>query len=141
MLEGLATGNHMECCRDVLRSNAAMTSAAARNPLWYAPWAVEKKFGDVASPAKKTRLSIDAAKADRYSPQPGSACEYEPVANRSRVQADDATRAILPRISEPNKETSSSIANSARASLFASSIAREPPKNACMHERPSGLRS
>ena len=40
-----------------------------------APWAVEKKFGEVASPAKNKRPSTGAASTARIPAWPGKACE------------------------------------------------------------------
>jgi hypothetical protein len=61
-------GGH-SCTRD------AITSAAARSPESRAPCAVEKKFGEVASPAKNSRPSTGAASTARIPAWPGSAWE------------------------------------------------------------------
>ena len=53
----------------------ANTSVAALSPLSLAPWAVVKKFGEVASPAKNRRPSTGAARVARSPAWPGSACE------------------------------------------------------------------
>jgi hypothetical protein len=49
------------------------TSFAALSPLSLAPCAVEKKFGEVASPAKNSRPLIGAASTARMPAWPGSA--------------------------------------------------------------------
>jgi len=54
---------------------APNTSPAALTPLSWAPCAVEKKFGEVASPAKNSRPSTGAASAARLPEWPGKACE------------------------------------------------------------------
>jgi hypothetical protein len=54
---------------------APITSFAALSPESFAPWAVEKKFGEVASPAKNRRPSTGAASTARIPACPGSACE------------------------------------------------------------------
>jgi hypothetical protein len=56
-------------------SAAFITSRAARSPLSRAPCAVEKKFGEVASPAKNSRPSTGAASAARSPACPGRAWE------------------------------------------------------------------
>ncbi len=53
----------------------ATTSPAALSPLSLAPCAVEKKFGEVASPAKNNRSSTGDASTARAPAWPGSACE------------------------------------------------------------------
>jgi predicted DCC family thiol-disulfide oxidoreductase YuxK len=54
---------------------AAMASRAARAPESLAPCAVEKKFGEVASPANNSRASTGAASTARSPAWPGSAWE------------------------------------------------------------------
>ena len=56
-------------------ARVATTSPAARSPESLAPCAVEKKFGEVASPAKNNRPSTGAASTARSPAWPGSACE------------------------------------------------------------------
>src|SRR5689334_23426139 len=51
------------------------TSLAARSPESLAPCAVEKKFGEVASPAKNSFPSTGAASTARLPAWPGRACE------------------------------------------------------------------
>src|SRR5579872_1041227 len=52
-----------------------ITSRAARIPESCAPWAVVKKSGEVASPAKNSRPSTGAASTARLPACPGKACE------------------------------------------------------------------
>jgi hypothetical protein len=56
-------------------ASAATASPAALSPESLAPCAVEKKFGEVASPAKNKRPSTGAASTARAPAWPGSACE------------------------------------------------------------------
>src|SRR5712671_7898114 len=56
-------------------ASASITSPAALSPLSLAPCAVEKKCGEVASPAKNSRPSTGAASAARSPAWPGSAWE------------------------------------------------------------------
>ena len=56
-------------------ASEAKTSRAARSPVSLAPWAVEKKLGEVASPAKNSRPSTGAANTSRLPAWPGRACE------------------------------------------------------------------
>jgi hypothetical protein len=56
-------------------ASEATTSPAALSPLSLAPCAVEKKFGEVASPAKNKRPSTGAASTARAPAWPGSACD------------------------------------------------------------------
>src|ERR1700676_220060 len=53
----------------------ARISPAALSPLSRAPCAVEKKFGEVASPAKNKRPSTGEASTARAPAWPGRACE------------------------------------------------------------------
>src|ERR1700754_2890256 len=64
----------MTACSHLLASEAT-TSPAALSPLSLAPCAVEKKFGEVASPAKNSRPSTGAASTARAPAWPGRACE------------------------------------------------------------------
>ena len=77
----------------VSSSRRANTSSAARSPQSRAPCAVEKKSGEVASPAKNGRPSTGAASTARSPAWPGRACEYEPRAKGSWAQRD--SRAAL----------------------------------------------
>ena len=58
-----------------LALSLSIASPAARSPLSLAPCAVEKKFGEVASPAKNKRPSTGAASTARLPAWPGRACE------------------------------------------------------------------
>lgn len=61
--------------RSALTRSSAITASAARMPLRQAPWAVEKSFTMLASPAKNTRPSTGAASVSRAPACPGSAWE------------------------------------------------------------------
>src|SRR3982074_2446680 len=74
-----------------LLASAFSISPAALSPLSLAPCAVEKKFGEVASPAKNSRPSTGAASPARSPAWPGSAWEYEPRAQGAWAQRHSAS--------------------------------------------------
>lgn len=123
-----------------LSRSAAIASSAALCPLSWAPWAVVKSKGCVASPAKKSRSSKGRANCARAPDRPGSAQLYAPPMEAIRLHDVAASGRMADATSLPTRETSSDATYAKPAAGPSSSMIRAPslPRNAPMTGHPLG---